>query len=106
MSDGSISQDEIDALLSGGSSSSTSSPSPSKEMVVQAGFDGLAKFASGNVPSFSTKLGSATSASASISLLAVEEREGRFSKAIAGHGGCYLHRFFGYDARWTHVRSC
>ena len=75
MSDGSISQDEIDALLSGGSSSSTSSPSPSKEMVVQAGFDGLAKFASGNVPSFSTKLGSATSASASISLLAVEERE-------------------------------
>ena len=75
MSDGSISQDEIDALLSGGSSSSAPAPSPKKATVIQPGFDGFAKFAGGNAPSFSTKLGTATGASASISLGSLEEKE-------------------------------
>ncbi|MGP1415398.1 MAG: flagellar motor switch protein FliN [Treponema sp.] len=71
MSDGSISQDEIDALLSGGNSS----PAPSKATVIQAGFDGLAKFTSGNAPSFSAKLATATGASANISMIALEEKD-------------------------------
>jgi hypothetical protein len=75
MSDGSISQDEIDALLSGGSSSSAPAPSSTKPTVIQAGFEGLAKFTSGNAPSFSAKLGTATGASASILMTAVEEKE-------------------------------
>ena len=75
MSDGSISQDEIDALLSGGGSSSAAAPSPSKPVTIQAGFDGLGKFTAGNTPSFSAKLSTATGASASISLSAVEEKE-------------------------------
>jgi len=74
MSDGSISQDEIDALLSGGSSPAPA-PSSSKAVVIQAGFDGLAKFTAGNAPSFSAKLGTATGASASISRASVEEKE-------------------------------
>ena len=75
MSDGSISQDEIDALLSGGSSSSTSASSPKKQGVIQPGFDGFAKFAGANTASFSTKLGSATGASATILLTSLEEKE-------------------------------
>ena len=70
MSDGSISQDEIDALLSGGSSSS-STPKSS----VAKGYEGLSKFIDGNLSSFSSKLGTATGVSASIAKVALEERE-------------------------------
>jgi len=70
MSDGSISQDEIDALLSGGSSSS-SAPTSS----VAKGYEGVSKFIDGNLSSFSSKLGTATGVSASITKVALEEQE-------------------------------
>ena len=69
MSDGSISQDEIDALLSGGSSSSSKSGNVAK------GYEGFAKFVEGNVSEFSSKLGTATGASVSFVNAGIEEKE-------------------------------
>ena len=73
MSDGSISQAEIDALLGGGSSSSTATPSGSG--VGGQSFDGASKFVDGNILQFSSKLGVATAATASFVKTAVEEKE-------------------------------
>ena len=78
MSDGSISQDEIDALLSGGSSSSTS-----KKGDIAKGYEGFAKFVEGNIPEFSSKLGTATGSAVSFSNAGVEEKtKDPFLKAL------------------------
>ena len=71
MSDGSISQAEIDALLGGGSSSSSGDAGGSD---VQA-FAGVSKFIDGNISQFSAKLGVATGSTADLVKIAVEEKE-------------------------------
>ena len=69
MSDGSISQDEIDALLSGGNSSSKSNGAATSS------YAGVSKFVEGNVSSFSSKLSSATGVTANIVSSGVEEKD-------------------------------
>ena len=75
MSDGSISQDEIDALLGGGSSSSSSPSKPVGSPGVVQGYEGLSKFIDGNLPQFSSKLGTATGSTASIAKGNIEVKD-------------------------------
>lgn len=75
MSDGSISQDEIDALLGGGSSSSSSSSKVASSVGIAPGYEGLSKFVDGNLPQFSSKLGTATGSTASVVKAGIEVKE-------------------------------
>mgnify|MGYP000558704654 CR=1 FL=1 len=70
MSDGSISQAEIDALLGGGSSSSSDVGGAGGQS-----FEGVSKFVDGNISQFSSKLGVTTGSTASFTKSAVEEKE-------------------------------
>ena len=72
MSDGSISQAEIDALLGGGSSSSGAADAGGAGT---KGFGGVSKFVDGNISQFSSKLGVTTGSTASFTKNAVEEKE-------------------------------
>lgn len=74
MSDGSISQAEIDALLGGGSSSSSATSGDAGGTGTQ-GFVGVSKFVDGNTSQFSSKLGVATGSTANFIKTAVEEKE-------------------------------
>ncbi len=80
MSDGSISQDEIDALLSGVSMSGAAAPSSGSGNAGLSDFkkNALLKFVNGNIPGLSSNLESMSGKSVSISEPIVEmtEREG------------------------------